>query len=194
VVLDAICLLTPFFIIVYSLPDGATFVVRDLPDGVWLACCARLVAFDVIPAQEDTITRDNFARLKDGDVTHNDVLLNDFEVSKVRGRCETYLDVNCTLYAVTYDFDGSFVFLVIKDLELPFLLPIVDGTNDDLTMPSAAGMWDDDRLMLTTMNIATIIAIPSTQSTGGCPGVRPGPKSCNRPSARAMIAAIERRI
>ena len=48
--------------------------------------------------------------------------------------------------------------------------------------------------LLTTMAIATIIATPSTQSTGGSSGSRAGPKSWNNPNAKEMTAAIDSRI
>jgi hypothetical protein len=44
------------------------------------------------------------------------------------------------------------------------------------------------------MAIATMIATPSTQSTGGSLGFREGPKSWKNPSAKEMTAAIDSRI
>ena len=52
----------------------------------------------------------------------------------------------------------------------------------------------EKKTMLTTMAIATMIATPSTQSTGGSLGSRAGPKSWNSPSAKDMTAAIDSRI
>ena len=42
------------------------------------------------------------------------------------------------------------------------------------------------------MKIATIIATPSTQSTGGSPAGRGVPKSWKNPNARETIAAMDR--
>src|SRR5882762_3108167 len=48
-------------------------------------------------------------------------------------------------------------------------------------------------MALTTMKIATMIATPSTQSTGGCPAGRGVPKSWKRLRARETTAAIDNR-
>ena len=57
-------------------------------------------------------------------------------------------------------------------------------------------MFDDlkSKIMLTTIAIATMIATPSTQSTGGLSLFREGPKSWKNPRASDMIAAMDNRI
>lgn len=47
---------------------------------------------------------------------------------------------------------------------------------------------------LTTIAIATTIATPSTQSTGGSSSFLGVPKSWKRPNAREITAATDRRI
>ena len=42
------------------------------------------------------------------------------------------LDVNNMFFIVSDDLDASLVPLLVQSPELPFLLPIVQGTNDDL--------------------------------------------------------------
>ena len=59
-----------------------TICVWKLADGIGLASGTRLVAFDVVARQEDTIARDNFTRLQKRDIADDDLLKSTFESRK----------------------------------------------------------------------------------------------------------------
>lgn len=102
-----------------------------------------------------------------------------------------YLDVDDGLNTASDDLDPTFLFFVIESLELALFLPVVDGTNDHLR--SINNRRKLKRNAHTTMRIATMMATPSTQSTGGSPAGLVVPKSWNKPKASETTAAIESR-
>jgi hypothetical protein len=51
------------------LHNGDAIVVADIFYDVRLACCARLVAHDIVARGKDAVARKNFARFEEGDIT-----------------------------------------------------------------------------------------------------------------------------
>ena len=91
------------------LPEGDAIVIGDLFYGVGLSGCARLVAFDVVTGDEDTVAGEDLTGLEEGDIAD-----------------EQFLDVDNAFNAVTDDLDTSFFLLVVEDAELSLLLPIIE--------------------------------------------------------------------
>jgi hypothetical protein len=68
-----------------------------------MACYARLVAEYVVTREEDTITRDHFARLKQHDITHDDILYIDVLLASV----SQYLDkITLPVLMVPFEMPG----------------------------------------------------------------------------------------
>ena len=77
--------------------------------------CTRLVAFNVMTGDADTVAGEDLTRLEEGDITD-----------------EQFLDVDNALDPVMDDLETSFFLLVVKDTELSILLPITKGANHNL--------------------------------------------------------------
>jgi len=91
-----------------------TIVVCHLYDFIRMACHARLVAEYIVTREEDTVARNQLARLKQHDITHDNIL---------------YIDV--PLAFVTQDFDKTTRFVLIVPQELPCILPVIQQESQD---------------------------------------------------------------
>lgn len=89
-------------------------LVRELLDRVTFTCSARLVAADVVTAQENTVDGQNLSGLEQADVADNDIL-----------------DVDDHFRAASNTLYRTVVPLLVELLELAFFLPVVDGTDQD---------------------------------------------------------------
>ena len=97
-----------------SAHDAVVFVA-DLPDGIGFTGSTGLVALDVVALQEDTVTRDDFAGLDQGDVADDDVM-----------------DLDDLLDTTANDLNTALFLLLVQCLELALLLVVVDGPNTNL--------------------------------------------------------------
>ena len=97
------------------LTERDAIFVSGLFDGVRLSSCIGFIAFDIVAGNENTITGDNLTRLEEDDVTD-----------------KQFLDVDDALGTGADHLDATSLLLAFEDQELPFLLPIIDGTDRDL--------------------------------------------------------------
>jgi hypothetical protein len=91
-----------------------TLLVGKLLDGVAFTSSTRFVASDIVTAEEDTVDGDNLSWLEQADITDDDIL-----------------DVDDHFTTASDDLDGTVVSLLVELFELSFLLPIIDGTDQD---------------------------------------------------------------
>ena len=99
--------------LVFGLFSKGNAIVEDnLLDGVGLSRRAGLVAPHVVTGNKDTIAGDDLTGLKEGNIANEQVL-----------------DVDDALDSGPNNFDTTFFLLIVKNAELSFLLPIIEGTD-----------------------------------------------------------------
>jgi hypothetical protein len=115
-----------------------TLFVGSLLDQVGFTGSTRLVALDVVASEEDTVDGKNFTSLDDTDVTDENVLRYDGNVSTnaadkttTESLPRTHLGVDSHPSSTSNTVDHPVVLLLVQFLELPLLLPIVDGSDQD---------------------------------------------------------------
>jgi len=96
-------------------PERDAFIIVDLLDGVGLSRSAGLVALDVAPGNEDTVTGDYLVGLEECDITD-----------------EQFFDTNDAPSARADNFDKSILLPFVEDTELSFHFPIFEGANHHL--------------------------------------------------------------
>jgi hypothetical protein len=113
-----------------------TLFVGSLLDQVGFTGSTRLVALDVVASEEDTVDGKNFTSLDDTDVTDENVLRYDKLVSTLPlittgAILRTDLGIDSHPSSTSNTVDHPVVLLLVQLLELPLLLPIVDGSDQD---------------------------------------------------------------
>lgn len=91
-----------------------TLLVGKLLDGVTLTGSTRFVASDIVTTEEDTVDGDDLSWLEHADITDDNIL-----------------DVDDHFTTASYDLDSTVVSLLVELFELSFLLPIINGTDQD---------------------------------------------------------------
>lgn len=110
-------------VLALAIPRTQRLLVVDLPDCVTLTCGAALVAPDVVPAEEDSIARNDLAGFQQCDVSDDD-----------------FVYINNALVARADNLDATFFLLLVQSLELTLLLPVVDRADKDLRAPMRSMM------------------------------------------------------
>ena len=89
-------------------------IVRELSDGVGLSGSTRLVAADIVTAEEDTVDGEDLSWFEQTDIS-------DYNVS----------DIDDLFGTVSNALDRSVLTLLVELFELAFLLPIVHRSDHD---------------------------------------------------------------
>lgn len=79
-------------------------------------------------AQENTVARDDFTRLEQGDVADDNFLSASQQPVEKDGQITdgvTDLDVDNCFVTISNDLNATFLFFVIQGLELTLLLPVI---------------------------------------------------------------------
>ena len=99
-----------------SAPLVDAFLVRELLDRVTFAGRSGFVASDIVTSDKHTVNGNDLPRLEQGDIPDDDVS-----------------NVDDHLGSASNDFDSTVFTFLVELFELTFLLPIVDGSdeNDD---------------------------------------------------------------
>lgn len=115
-----------------------TLFVGSLLDQVGFTGSTRLVALDVVTSEEDTVDGKNFTSLDDTDISDENVLRDNGLVSTIaadkattESLPQTDLGVDSHPSSTSNTVDHPVVLLLVQLLELPLLLPIVDGSDQD---------------------------------------------------------------
>jgi hypothetical protein len=117
-----------------TLRELKEFPLRNFPNSIRLARGPRFINLDIMARKKDTVTRDDLSRFQKSDIANENLLITKIETQLRKIIFITNLDIDKSLLTVSNYLDSTLLFLFVQLLELAFLLPIIERTNEDLAM------------------------------------------------------------